>query len=332
MNEYLPNICYFGKLTTCHSYGFLGAFFPAATMHDLLLFEAVSGVPYGVLSQEQDANRLLTTWLDPDLGLDHAMNALGLEFELYLQSPEAAEQKAIDHLCKWLLQGFVLLGPLDMGALPYLFFGHIFRTCDHYVIALRQDGDRFLLQDSEGYDMVWINSRNLIKAWRSEHVPEGRGAFIMRRLSKSLPLRFNSQTIVTGLKQAATLLQASACHPRGGANGYIAIANEEAHILTWPAACRSLNYLLPIRMQRNIAADTLLKYANIHFPYLTSDIEHIASITRNQTFLLGQCLIQLRSKKRHCLAPLMIAADIEIQLMNAYGRLKENICDAALNI
>lgn len=50
---------YCGKITACHSYGLLGTFFSAINTTDFLLFEALSGVPYGVFSQANDANGYL---------------------------------------------------------------------------------------------------------------------------------------------------------------------------------------------------------------------------------------------------------------------------------
>lgn len=324
---------YCGKITACHSYGLLGTFFSAINTTDFLLFEALSGVPYGVFSQANDANRLLGPWIDPDQGMDHALDTLGIEYELVTRAVDADASEALEHLRQWLTQGLVLLGPLNMNALPYLYYAHLFRNCDHYLIALKGDKNRFLVRDSEGYDMAWINEHDLTKAWRGDNIPEGRGGFIMRRLTDTqCPLQIENHMVLNGLIYAAKLLQASSSSERGGSQAYAFIASEEASILVWPAACRSLSYLLPTRMQRNLTACILLERVGLAAPYLANEIDRAKAITLRQTFLLAQCLSHLRGKTQHGLQPLNEVAELEDQLTIGYRQMEEMVCDAALII
>lgn len=324
--------CYRGKLTACHTFGLLGAFFRSSTIADLLLFEALTGVPYGVYSRALDANRLLAPWIDPDEGLDRALNALGVEFEVAAWPLDADSLSALDCLGHWLTQGPVLLGPLDMGFLPYISFSHLFHGCDHYVIALKESEGRFLLRDSEGYDLVWIATHDLANAWRGRDIPEGRGAFVMRRITTTSILDFGVRAILNGLRQIPVLLRASASAPRGGPRAYATLADEEATTLAWPAARRSLSYLLPTRMQRNVAATTLLDRAEIIVPSVGGDLEGVRTIIRRQSLLLAQCCSALMAGKANCLKPLYDVAELEERLTVAYGQMEESICDADLSI
>src|SRR5206468_4332148 len=83
---------------------------------------------------------------------------------------------------EWSVKGPVLLGPLDMGMLPYFFHSELFRGIDHYIVVMGVDEDIVWFSDPEAVPLATMSRDELVSAWRAEHVPEGRGAFVMRRI------------------------------------------------------------------------------------------------------------------------------------------------------
>jgi len=334
------SLLYHGKVTACHSLGLLDAFCTTApSMEDFLLFEALTGVPYGVSSRTSDANRLLIPWLDPDRGLDAALEVLGIQFEVSAWPADADGFAALDLLYHWLSHGPVLLGPLDMGYLPYFFHAHLYRGCDHYVVAMNRQADgRLEIRDSEGFDRVWITAEELVQPWRGECVPEGRGSFIMRRIlpvGSRLPVSHflpTESALRRALKRAGMLLQASAAAPHSGATAYKLLADNENDIMDWPAARRSLTYLLPTRIQRNLSALTVLEAAEAVWPDAVDVMESAHVTTMQQSFLLAKCYSYLTHGTAGCLGVLHDVAALEDQLTVIYQNLGESECLADSNI
>lgn len=327
----LPNrsVPYVGKVTACHSLGLLDAFCATPAPDLLLLFDAMTGVPFGVKTLPDDANRLLTPWLDPDRGLDVALDALGVQFEVVFWQLGADACSALERLREWSSQGPVLLGPLDMGYLPYSFHGQIYRGCDHYVVVLGWEDHRIAIRDSEGFDMVWLPCEDVVKAWRGDSIPEGRGAFVMRRVLPAVPplpaSRFlpRPSAIYCAVRHAAALLRESAAAPQGGSNAYAALADHEATILEWPAARRGLSYVLATRIQRNVSGLALLERLSTILPRACDVVAMARSITQRQSAILARCRAALPTAAPGCLAPLYDLARLEDRLTTAYESLED---------
>ncbi|MBK1710400.1 hypothetical protein CKO17_15155 [Marichromatium gracile] len=325
-------------MTACHSLGLLDAFCSAPTWDVLFQFEALTGVPFGVRSVEKDANRLLAPWIDPDRGLDAALDTLGLPYEVAACPPDAGADASIDLLRRWLADGVVVLGPLDMSRLPHLFHAELFRGCDHYVVALGIEEERLAIRDSEGWDMTWIACDDLAEAWRGGEVIEGRGAFVMRRMlpaaSRHPVSRFHpdGRAVRRGLERAAQLLEESAIDPLGGPNAYTRLAERSAEILAWPAARRSLGYLLPTRIQRNLCAIALLDRAAAVLPEAVDALDTARSIIGQQSELLARCCAAVSTGASASLFALHGAAELEHRLTDVFRTLQESACTADSSI
>jgi hypothetical protein len=327
---------YHGNVTACHSLGLIDAYCVAPPVDRLLLFEALTGVPFGVVSCPWDPNRLLGPWMDPDRGLDAALNALAIPFEVAAWPAHYDAQEALDLLFAWLLEGPVLLGPLDMGYLPHLFRAELYRGCDHYIVAFGREGSRLAIRDSEGFDMAWITNSALVKAWRADGIPEGRGAFVMRRIlptgvrlpwSRLLP---TATAIRSGLLQASSLLLLSGDAAQGGPAAYKFLANDETRLLAWPAARRSLTFLLPTRLQRNLSAIMLLDSAKTVFPQATPALNAAREVTFEQSDLIAGCCARLLHGTPGCLAPLYHVALLESRLRIAYQEIAACAADSSI--
>ena len=235
------------RIINCHTQALLSAF---DLPYDVTPaeFELLTTVPFGVRAVPSDPTRLVAPMLDPDVGLDRAFTLLGVECDAVWRT-DSDEAEALASLCRWLRVGPVLLGPLDLGKLGYHFAGSTLHGCDHYCVAIGHEcGHTFLLRDPEGADLVRVSSVDLVRAWRAEDVPEGRGSFAMRRLrisaqsaersSFALPARLASY-------MAGNLVAASE-HELGGPNAWSSLRSLDLD----PTNRRGLVLLLPSAAMR----------------------------------------------------------------------------------
>jgi hypothetical protein len=168
-------------MINCHTQAFLSAY---TLPYDMTTaeYELATTVPFGVRCHPGDPHRLLIPYLDPDTGLDRACQLLGLAVETHWHAPSAGEAAAA-RLGRWLRTGPVVLGPVDLGRLPYQGTADTVRGYDHYLVVLgRGPSGAFIVRDPEGFVQVEIEPEALLDAWRATEVREGRGAFTLRRL------------------------------------------------------------------------------------------------------------------------------------------------------
>src|SRR5438132_553455 len=84
---------YYGNLISCHSQAFLSAYPAAFSAVETWEFEALTTIPFGLASRPADPNRLITCHLDPDVGLDRALDTLGVGVDVqWLQPGESPSQ------------------------------------------------------------------------------------------------------------------------------------------------------------------------------------------------------------------------------------------------
>ncbi len=223
------------QFVNCHSQALLSAF-PLDISPER--FELFTTVPFGVRSTPNDPHRLLMPHLDPDLGLDRAVRALGIESETRWFVCAA---EALATLDQWLRTSPVLLGPLDLGLLPYHPLAGTLSGCDHYLVALGRRAEGVVVRDPEGIVQVTITADALVAAWSKEAVPEGRGSFSLRRLAHRLAARSHADVNRTTLAFGLDNLVAAARSPLGGASVYRALA-EAARDATRQ---RALSLLVP---------------------------------------------------------------------------------------
>ncbi|MCP4645090.1 MAG: BtrH N-terminal domain-containing protein, partial [bacterium] len=173
---------YLGNITACHSLAMLSAYFSNVQVPDIDLFEALTTVPFGLVSVREDPNRVLNVWCDPDIGLDRACTALGLAYDVSWWPKDASPDAALQQLRGWVSDGPIVIGPLNMDALTYLFERQLYRMCDHYLVVWGIDREGWWVSDNERSVSEVLREAALIDAWRGDRIPEGRGAFVMRRL------------------------------------------------------------------------------------------------------------------------------------------------------
>lgn len=223
-------------------------------------FEVFTTTPFGVRAQAEDIHRLLIPYLDPDLGLDRACAVLGLQVEIAWHDVSAGA-RALAQLDSWLRIGPVLLGPLDLGALSYHETAVTLQGCDHYLVALGRTEDTLIVRDPEGFVHTVLDERSLLTAWAAGRVPEGRGAFSMRRLlfhdvtEADTPKILLANTAYYALNNLVTASR----QPGGGPDAYHALTGLRAT----SAHRRSLSFLLPAATTRyQLAAQFARRFAD----------------------------------------------------------------------
>lgn len=141
--------------------------------------EVLTGMVVGAFwDARQDV--LLFDCSAPDRGLTRALAALGFTcLETWERDASAEPMPA---LLAELEHGPALLGPLDLGSLPYNPFTRGEVGADHYVLAYGWDEDRVRLHDPWGFPCVEISQADLRRAWRADTIPYRRGHY--RRWSR----------------------------------------------------------------------------------------------------------------------------------------------------
>lgn len=170
---------YWGNEICCATYGFLNAVQDREI--DYKLFELTTTVPFGIKHQrEKDFSRLLTTYCDPNIGMDRAIGLWGYrqEKKLFVDSKEAAKyiaEKSKTSRC--------LVGPIDMGRLNYLMLSNLYINMDHYVTVYQIEGQMFCM-DSEGILVRKITEEEMQVWFQVNELPEAKGCIAVRSFEK----------------------------------------------------------------------------------------------------------------------------------------------------
>lgn len=147
-------------------------------------------MPFGIAHVPEDPNRLLDCIVDPDIGLDLACSALGIKTVYQCFRTQNDQIKAIRELIRLLEKGPVVLGPLNMGFLPYLKNRQQFIGIDHYVVVVSYEptSDEVTILDPERVGLVHTRLQSLVPAWGAEGLREGRGPYTMRQVKDVPPV------------------------------------------------------------------------------------------------------------------------------------------------
>lgn len=137
-----------GNEICCGSYACMNAIQDESI--DLQLFELSTSVPFGIRHYENPYfDRLLTTYCDPNQGLDRALELWGYDTTKYAVE---SEDEALEILRQKLHDNRrVVLGPVDMGKLGYQVMPLLLKRMDHYITLEYWSENEVLCIDSEGF-------------------------------------------------------------------------------------------------------------------------------------------------------------------------------------
>lgn len=171
---------FLGNEICCGTYAFLNTVQDKDI--DYKTFEITSTVPFGIRHREEkDYSRLLTTYCDPNIGLDRAAGLWGYRQhkEMFRNSNAAAE-----YILKKSKTDRCLIGPLDMGRLGYLVLPNLYVNMDHYITIFQLD-ERLFCMDSEGIPIRHINREELESWILVNGLPEAEGWISVRSYEKT---------------------------------------------------------------------------------------------------------------------------------------------------
>ena len=140
------------------------------------LIEVLSGVGLGAF-WVPDSQALFLSGLAsaPDVGLSRSFGLLG--FAVVEEAESDGDTIPIDALKLQLGNGPVLLGPLDMGELPYRPNASGANGADHFVLALQVEDGAVVVHDPAGYPAMPLGVEALDRAWRADLIAYRRGTY-----------------------------------------------------------------------------------------------------------------------------------------------------------
>ena len=140
------------------------------------LLEVLSGVGLGVFWLVESQTLFLSGWASPpDLGVSRAFELLG--FQVVEEAESDGAPMPAHALARQLDEGPVILGPLDMGELPYHPDSRGANGVDHFVLALDVGDGAIVVHDPAGYPATPIAIEALDRAWRAEMIGYRRGPY-----------------------------------------------------------------------------------------------------------------------------------------------------------
>ncbi len=147
--------------------------------------------------------------IDPDTGVTLALETLGWTCELWCNDEADA---ASDKLREALKSGPVLLGPLDMGFLSYDPNHQYKRGGDHYIVALKIQGEMVQVHDPQLYPFVVLPLADIIRALYAKDLGYAKHAYTLRFNFQARRSNARSTMLDVTLKNARELIRA---HPTG---------------------------------------------------------------------------------------------------------------------
>lgn len=259
MNKPLP--LYSGNSAYCYSNS-LRMCLEQASITDLPevgLIECMTGMPFGAMFLQLEQPMLFPnpTPIDPDSGLTRALEILGWTCELW-RSNKA--ESVSPQLREVLDTGPVLLGPLDMGFLPYDPSHEHKHGADHFVVALRLQEERVQIHDPQLYPFAILPLDELVRSLYATDLGYAKQAYTMRFNFKPQHKYTRSAILDGTLRSARELIRDHSTGPvvYGGPNAFTRAAellrqgatDEFANMLTY--------FVLPVGARRSIDAVSFL--------------------------------------------------------------------------
>ena len=137
------------------------------------VIEVLSGVGLGAFWVAESQTLFLSGLAsEPDVGLSRSFELLG--FDVAEEAESDGDVIPIDALKLQLGKGPVLLGPLDMGELPYRPNAS---GASGAVLALHVEDGAAVVHDPAGYPAMPINVKALDRAWRADLIAYRRGTY-----------------------------------------------------------------------------------------------------------------------------------------------------------
>lgn len=178
--QHIDHMSFRGSATCCGTHAISNAL---GIPIDIDLFELSAGTPFGIKSGQPNEGRLLTTFRDPNIGMDQAAALWGIQCQKFSYQNKS---NAGNHLKALLAKNTtgIVVGPTDMGYLSYIPLSNIYAGVDHYIHIKYQKGNCIEITDSECVLSVCMDFEHWMKLWHIEKVLEAQNQYTFRVLKK----------------------------------------------------------------------------------------------------------------------------------------------------
>lgn len=290
------------------------------------LFEALTTIPFGIMHNPDDPNRLITCYIDPDIGIDRALDTLNVSYMLKFWPNGTDGRQAIRYLTKSCKEEPIVIGPLNMDDLPYYFHPELYKTLDHYIVIKGMSGDRFVALDPEGFPLVLLTEETILKAWRGNRIPEGRGEFILRRMNKGCNPSITPQMIVKTLTQAISNIEKAQEEEYGGSNGLRQLASYTEKKKFMSSHKRGLTYSIPTRIQRcSVIIWFIDKAASMLNDHREIPWGNSTDLLFKQIRIYNEILSALMNNDNHALKSFERIATLEDEIRTCFNRIGDTL-------
>lgn len=227
---------------------------------NLIYFELATSVPFGIKYKPYDPKRMLDCYLDPDIGIENALELFAIPYETKYWPKGIKSMEAFQYLDRWLAESPVLLGPIDMGCLVYLPQYHLYSGLDHYIVIVKKGEGCYWVCDPEKIPFAIITEEQLHKACISGSLEEGRGSYTIRRvLKKKDVLDITDELLNKILKKGLNNYKNSLESNYGGHLGLNQFAEDVREHLKDPSTSRALNHVFTNKIQNCILLEYFYK-------------------------------------------------------------------------
>lgn len=196
---------FYGNEICCGSYACLNAMRDPSI--DLQMLEISTSAPFGIRHfGNEHFDRLLTTYCDPNRGMDRALRLWGYAAETVRTG---TAEKAVQEIRHRIRPDFpVVVGPIDMGKLGYQIMPSLLKGMDHYILLEYCSDNAAYCTDSEGFYQYRLTYDELGTYLSFNAVPEADGSIIVRQIRKKREYRME-EVLEQSFRYAADNLRAA---------------------------------------------------------------------------------------------------------------------------
>lgn len=248
--------CYANSLHMCLKHAGM------ANLPEPGLLECMTGMPFGALFMQLESPLFFPSHADlnPNSGLSRALSILGWTCK---QWEGGDAESALEALKVNLKEGPVLLGPLDLGYLTYDPNHRLKRGGDHFIVALKLEGDHVRVHDPQFYPFAALSVNDLMRAWNATDLGYATCAYTLRGDFREDRQVSTEDMVKTTLKSARELIHATPAGPVffGGSKAFHLAARVIRGRPSQAFAGLLVHFVLPIGARRCHDAADFLKSA-----------------------------------------------------------------------